>query len=250
MEEILRDPLWTFVGVVFAILAVLVAIGIFWAQRKTKKLSYEITSNTQLLGVKDEIQGKVQVLYEGKEVKNVHLLTLKFTNSGNQSISSGDFERPISIEVNSEAKILTHEIIDEDPDNLGADIKLEKNIMTVSPVLLNEKDTFSIKALISDLEGKPKIDGRINGVKSITSFKEGQVSFVILTIVALVLIAFAAPNLEKDEIVSILGLEISRGVIGGALFISGYVLMLVGMMRNKRMLKITREMVRTIIFNR
>jgi hypothetical protein len=68
MEELMRDPLWTFVGVVFAILAVIVTILIFFAERKIKRLSYEFTSNTQLLGVKDEIQGKVQVLYDGEEV--------------------------------------------------------------------------------------------------------------------------------------------------------------------------------------
>ena len=241
MEELLKDPLWTAVGVIFAALAVLVTIIIFFAQRKTKKLSYEITSNTQLLGVKDEIQGKVKVLYEGKEVKNVHLLTIKFSNNGNQSISSTDYERPLSIEINSEAKILTHEVIDEDPANLGAAIQLENNKLVLSPVLLNEKDSFSVKALISDFEGIPNIDGRINGVKSIARYKEGQASFVVIVLISLVLIGFGAPNLEKDELISIFGFEISRSIIGGTLFISGYLLMMLGMLKNKRMLRLTRE---------
>ena len=54
MSEILRDPMWTFIGVIFAILAVFVTVLIFFAQRKTKKLSYEVVTNTQLIGVKDE----------------------------------------------------------------------------------------------------------------------------------------------------------------------------------------------------
>ena len=178
MDELIRDPLWTFVGVIFALLAVVVTISIFLAQRKKKRLSYEITSNTQLLGVKEEIQGKVKVLYEGNEVKNVHLLTLKFTNSGNQPISSNDYERPLNISVNNEATILTYEIIDEEPENLGAEFSQQGNTLTLSPLLLNSKDSFSIKALVSDLEGRPEIDGRINGVKSIARFREGQVSFI------------------------------------------------------------------------
>ena len=117
-------------------------------------------------------------------------------------------------------------------------------------MLLNQKDTFSIKALISDFEGKPNIDGRINGVKSITQYKEGQMPFVISTLVSLVLIGFGAPNLEKDALVSIFGLEVSRSVIGVTLFVSGYILMLIGMLRNKRMLKITREMITAIAISR
>jgi len=244
MDELLRDPLWTFVGVILAVLAVLVTVMIFFAQRKTKKLSYEITSNTQLLGVKDEIQGKVQVLYEGKEVKNVHLLTIKFSNNGNQSISSNDYERPLSIEVNSDAKVLTYEVIDEEPENLGAVVQLEENKIVLSPILLNEKDTFSIKALISDFEGQPIIDGRINGVKAITRYKEGQISFMVTTLISLVLIGFGALNLEKIELISIFGFEVSMGVIGGVLFASGYLFMLIGMLKNKRMVQLTREIIK------
>lgn len=44
-------------GEILAILAVIVTIIIYFAQRKIKKLSYEIVSNTQLLGVKEEMQG-------------------------------------------------------------------------------------------------------------------------------------------------------------------------------------------------
>lgn len=248
MEEVLKDPLWPVIGVVFAVLAVLVTIIIFFVQRKTKKLSFEITSNTQLLGVKDEIQGKVQVLYEGKEVKNVHLLTVKITNSGNQSISSSDYERPLSIEVSSESKILTHEVVDQEPTNLGVSIDVRENEIIVAPTLLNEKDSFSIKALVSDFDGKANIDGRINGVKSITQFKEGHMSFMILTLTALVLIGFGAPNLDKKELISILGFDISRSVIGGVLFGLGYIAMLSAIIRNKRMSFLFKEFVRAFIF--
>ena len=244
MDELLRDPVWTFVGAVLAILAVLVTVGIFFAQRKTKKLSYEITSNTQLLGVKDEIQGKVQVLYEGEEVKNVHLLTLKFSNTGNQSISSGDYERPLSIKINPEAKILTHEIVEEEPENLGVTVELEGSKLSFSPVLLNSKDSFSVKALISDFEGDPEIDGRIVGVKSISKYSEGQVAFALIMLFSLILIGFGAPNMEKDEIIMLFGNEVSRGVIGGILFGAGYLLMLVGMLKNKQMLRMTRQILK------
>lgn len=244
MEDVIRDPLWTFVGVVCAILAVVVTVLIFFAQRKTKKLSYEITSNTELLGVEDEIQGKVQVLYDGKEVKNVHLLTIKFTNSGNQSISSSDYERPLSIEVNPDAKILTHEVIDESPENLGASVALEGNKLVFSPVLMNAKDSFSIKTLISDFEGKPSIDGRVNGVKAISKYSDGQWSFIILSLLSFVLIGVGALNLQKEGTFSVLGIEVSTSFVGPTLFFTGYALMMVAVLKNKRALSMVREMMK------
>lgn len=244
MEELIRDPIWTFVGVLCAILAVFVTIFIFLAQRKTKRLSYEITSNTQLLGVKDEIQGKVQVLYDGKEVKNVHLLTIRFTNNGNQSIASSDYERPLSVEVNSDAKILTHEVIDEAPENLGATVTLDGSKLIFSPVLMNTKDSFSIKTLISDFEGDPSIDGRINGVKSIAKYRDGQWFFVISSVISFVLIGVGALNIEKQGVFSVFGVETSKGTIGMSLFITGYILMMAGMIKNKRMFSIVREIMK------
>jgi hypothetical protein len=250
MNELIRDPLWTFVSVICALLAVIVAIVIFFAQRKTKKLSYELASNTQLLGVKDEIQGKVKILYEGEEVKNVHLLTVRLYNTGNQSISSKDYERALTILVNQEAKILTYEVIDEEPNNLGATVVLDGNKLILSPVLMNPRDSFSIKALISDFEGKPIVDGRINGIKTISRYSENQVSFFVFTLLSLVLIAFGAPNMDKNGSISLMSVEISKSALGATLFLSGYFLMMVGMLKNKKMMNILEEIARVVLRNR
>jgi len=62
MDTLLRYPMWTFVGVIFTFLALLATVFIFVVQKKNKKLSYQIISLTSLLGVKEEIAGKVKVL--------------------------------------------------------------------------------------------------------------------------------------------------------------------------------------------
>jgi hypothetical protein len=247
MSEILRDPLWTFVGAVLAVLAVVVTIFIYFAQRKIKKLSYEIISNTQLLGVKDEIQGKVKVLYNDEEVKNVHLLTVRFLNAGNQSIVTSDYERPVSIGVNANAKILTYEILEQDPSNIGATLYTLDNKIMLNSVLLNAKDSFCIKTLISDLEGNPKIDGRINGVKEISKITDGQVSFIITALISFVFVGFGALNLESKELVHVFGVELSKSIVGGSLFGLGYILMIFTMVKNKRTLKLTQEIFRAIL---
>lgn len=233
MDELIRDPLWTFVGVICAVVSVIITILIFIAQRKIKRLSYEFTSSTQLLSVKDEIQGKIQVLYDGEEVKNVHLLTIRFVNNGNQSISSADYERPVSIEVNSEAKILTHEVINESPENLGLSVFLDGRKLIFSSVLINAKDSFSIKALISDFK-EVYIDGRINGVKSVSEYKEGQRSLALLLLISFVLVGFGAFNVGMNEALDVLGVQMSSVTFGGVFIFAGYAVMFFGKLRSKR----------------
>ena len=234
-----RDPLWNSLSAIFAFFAVVVAIAIFFAQRKKKKLSYDVISNTQLLSVKDEIQGKVKVLYEGNEVKKVHLLTLKFTNTGNQPISSTDYERPLTISVNDEATILTYEAIDEEPKNLGAELTLSGNSITLSPLLLNPKDSLLIKALVSDFEGNPEIDGRINGVKSISKNRESLGPVLLLSIISLVLVIFGiALATGKDYNISLFGVVLIKSRIGTVLVFLGY---LISIFWIRMLLKVIRE---------
>lgn len=199
MENLFGAPFWTFVGVALTFLTVLVMIVIFFIQRIKKKLSYEITSNTQLLGVKGEIKGKVKILYDGNEVENVHLLSLKFTNNGNQPIATDDFERPLYINLNSEATILTFEIIDENPTNLNTSIRLNKNTLSISPLLLNSKDSFTVKTLVSDLIGFPTIDGRIVGVKSISQYHERQYPFLIFIFIQSIIMFIYARYFDNGD---------------------------------------------------
>ena len=76
MTEVLRDPVWTFVGAALAILAIIVSIFLWAIQRRKKTLSYDVISSFSLLSVREEIEGKLKVLFEENPVKNVHLLVV------------------------------------------------------------------------------------------------------------------------------------------------------------------------------
>jgi hypothetical protein len=179
MDNLVRDPLWNFVGVVLAIIALLVTIVIFIVQRKKKRLSYQVISLTSLLGLKEEIAGKIKVLYEGNEVTNVHLFEIKLINTGNQPIASSDFERPICISFADVTTILTSEIYESNPKDIKGDLAVEGCSLAVKPLLLNPNDSLSIKTLISNFDGSFTVDGRIIGVRQITEYRE-KVSLILL----------------------------------------------------------------------
>ena len=97
MVELLRDPLWQFVGAIFGLVAIGIAILIFWLQRTRKSLGYEVISNTSLLTIKEELEGKLQILYEKESVNNVQLIVIKLINTGNLPIASNDYELPLRL---------------------------------------------------------------------------------------------------------------------------------------------------------
>lgn len=168
MPQILRDQIWQFVGAAFGLLAIVVSIVLYWTQRRRKALSYDITSLTPLLEVEDEVKGKVQILFEGKLVQDVHLAMVKIINSGNMPIVPADYVRPVSLNFGEEAQILATDVIETNPDNLHVSWSVESTKVELVPLLLNGGDSITFKVLVSQ-SGEISVDGRIVGVKEITA---------------------------------------------------------------------------------
>lgn len=165
MTKILRDPLWQFVAVVLAVLAIIISVLL---QRRKKALSYEIVSKTPVLSTAEEIAGKLQIRFQGESVQGVYLLVIRIINTGNIPIASSDYERPLSIHFYKETRVLTGEVSQSDPININAQIEVHDQSILIMPVLLNKGDSITIKALVSNYSCMPKFDGRIIGVKNIS----------------------------------------------------------------------------------
>jgi hypothetical protein len=143
--ELLQQMPWQLIGTLLAVVAICVSILIYKAQRQIKKISYEILSKTQLLTVDEELEGKLQVLYAGEPARDICLLIVKVFNSGNQPILAADYERPISFFTGPSSKILSAVITEVDPKNLSAEINLQNSSVVLRPLLLNAKDSLTIK---------------------------------------------------------------------------------------------------------
>lgn len=188
MLELLRDPLWQFIGVVLAIGALAATFIVYFLQRQRKALSYDVLSKNQLLTVAEELEGKLQVLYEGQPARDICLLVIKLTNTGNIPIATADYERPVSFCTGASSKIISAVVTDRDPEILSADVTVHSDRVVVHPVLLNPKDAITLKLLVSDLSGISS-DGRIIGVKTITNVGQSTGYLTWLLVGGLVLIA-------------------------------------------------------------
>ncbi len=163
MLDVIRDPLWQFVGAVIG----LVAIGIALWLHPRKSLSYEvISSNLVRIDVDERLKKKTKVLYDGKRVENVSTLLIKITNTGNRPILTTDYIEPITIWLSGKALILDAGM-ETHPATLNAEVGFDDQNIVFDPVMLNSGDSIKIAALIKNYS-QWGMDGRIVGVKDFT----------------------------------------------------------------------------------
>ena len=215
MIEIIRDPMWQFVGV---ILVIIIPLVLYLVQRRRKLISWEIISNTPLLSIEEEIRGNLQVLFDGKPVQDVQLIIVEIINSGNVAIKSIDYERPINLDFGKNAHILTAEVTETTPDNLDISIDIEGTKVLLNPTLMNGKDSITIKTVVSQFNDQITVEGRIVGVKEVQkSTKRNKIqainSFIVGVGGGAGSLAVLSIMLEILEFELIIGLSIATIVL-------------------------------------
>jgi hypothetical protein len=151
----------------FAFLAVLVTL---WAVlRETKTLEVAIDER-QLVGIKDDFGGKLQLLFEGIPKSDIWLVTISFFKRGVRPVLPEDFQMPLSIKVDKErSEILKCSVRKAHPEQLAIECsKTEPATVSIAPLLLNGGDRFTIELLVSDhAPSKVHLDYRIAGLPQI-----------------------------------------------------------------------------------
>ena len=196
-----------------AAIGVMIAIIVFHKTKKMKSLKYIIKTNTPLLTVGEEIRGKIEIIFEEKPIEDLTLLILQIFNNGNVPIRPDDFEEAINITFESEVEILSAETISTIPSSLKkhAHITLSQNKAILEPLLLNGKDSVTIKLLLTGFDNSMKIavDARIVDISEIKEENEFTDDFEIsLPVLKLHLV------LKRTQLLTILGVEITLIFLG------------------------------------
>ena len=150
-----------------AVIAILVAIIIYYLQKTKKKIAYRVRSAIDLLTSNERLEGKVKVLYEGVEVENIQVLELKVFNGGNSAIVKSDFEGPLKIRFPNTRKILSAQLVSATPVDLAISFATGRNELLIDPLLLNRKDAMQFKIILSGDYMPIEISGRIKDVVKI-----------------------------------------------------------------------------------
>lgn len=178
MRDFLRDPVWDSLGVIISTVLAILAIYFTWLAFQRKKLSYKIISNENVLGIHPQLKGDIKVTFRDKPINDLFLVLLKIKNTGNIPILEGDYTETLVVKFTKNARIFAAEVTAQNPTNLGAQHNLQFNpsvssqFITFHPFLLNPKDSFTLRILVSDFS-QPSVEARIVGVRKIESEKEG-----------------------------------------------------------------------------
>lgn len=196
-------------GFLAVIAAITVPLIIYFLQKSKKRLAYEIISDTQLVGVKSEVQNKIKIYYEDKLVENVHLISIRFINNGNQPISIDDFAKLINIGLGNNTNILTCEVLEQNPKNLDVSIIKMQDSIEIQSLLLNSNDNFTLNILISDYKGELEVSARVKGISKIEVYRETQpISNLILpSIFIFSIVLYMLNNIFRGSIERYFGLN-------------------------------------------
>lgn len=233
--ETLNNLNWNLIGGLLAGLSLLATIIIFILQKNKKRLAYEIIAETSLLTTKEKIEGKLKILYEDREVQNVKFFEIKIINSGNVGIPATDFEKPIKIKFSETSKILSCEVIENSPNSLDTKVILSEAEISIEPLLINSKDYFILKAIVSDIESEDfKINARIKDVKEVKRLDESNQALfwqslgLIFIITGMVLVAISDKSHEKIN-------WTIENYINMGLLVAGCIFLLFGTTKDKRL---------------
>jgi hypothetical protein len=165
------------VALVFGLATVSLALIAIRQARRRKELTYEILSTTPLATLHEDMEGRIQIVFDGQPIRDVQLVLLKIKNSGNLPILSSDYEDPLRLRVNKSAKILSVGVVDTFPQSLNEkakdSVEFNSERVKVKPILLNGSDYIKVKILITQLTEPVAVSGRIAGVSDIKELKPG-----------------------------------------------------------------------------
>ena len=192
MLEILRDPVWQFVGAMLALLAIAVTIWAYFAQRPRKRLLVERVARVPLITVgADRIPG-LQITIDGHQIERATVVVVLVRNLGNAPLADSDFESSLTLDFEVGSVVLDAQIAGSTPEHLPVKVERSANLVTFSKNLLNPGDTFECRILVKDSSGNYVPKARIAGVREIETSSSISMVKPIVALVGVAIAVFGA----------------------------------------------------------
>ena len=166
--KVLKDPVWQFIGVVIAVIALIATVIIYVIDRPVKRLQVRILSNSPLISVNTDISSQIQILYKDKPVQTLSLILLRFENVGNEPIKETDYSEPIRILLSPESEV--GEVTIQETKPAGIDLNprvIATNQIEITKALLNPGDQVVVKILALNNDGTLDVEARIAGISNL-----------------------------------------------------------------------------------
>ena len=223
MDEFIRDYEF-YVTTFLALVAITVSIFLYYLPRPKKTFTYKPIASTSLLSVAEEIEGRIQIIYDNEPVEKVHLFVLKLI-TGKVPIRIDDYHQPVKIRFGKRTKVLSADISEERPKIIDAKISFENNTIELEPVKLDANQSITIKCFLKNFDGEFDVKGDIFGVSEIQKHDSRRRTFMLSVItnalmIVFILLAFWQLFLGGAVTVPSGPITISADVIGFLMFLT------------------------------
>jgi len=88
MIEMLRDPIWRFIGAFVAFMAILISAAVELIRLQHKDFFFRVNSITPVLLIAEEMREKLAVQLDEKSLQSLYRIVVQFMNLGNVPIRS------------------------------------------------------------------------------------------------------------------------------------------------------------------
>lgn len=236
MLDLLRDPVWVGIGVV-------VTVALYLRDRRGKRLSWRVVAHATLTTnvLPEDLVSRVQILLDGQLVggEALRAVDICVTNTGSGAIGKDVYISPVTFDFGPDARVLAAMVAATSPGVVGASAVAHETTATLDPVLLNGRQSVTVKMLV--VGGRPPtvraqiMDGAIRA-----SLVGGPLG-AIMEAIGPVLIGFAVclTLLYVAEPMMIRSLLMPLWPLGWAAFIFG--MWLIGQLGMDRVRRLQRE---------
>lgn len=172
MDQMLRDPIWQFIGVIISLVALVVAIAAIRFQQQRKALGYYYSIDRPVFYLFNKaLRDRLVVTLDGKPVTGLSTREVCFFNYGNTPIIPSDYVEQLTVAFPDGVRVLGVAVTDTVPQDLSVGVQNTNGKFGVAPTLLNPGDEFVLQFLVEqphdELGAYPLITGRVSGVKKL-----------------------------------------------------------------------------------
>jgi hypothetical protein len=140
------------ITLIVAIISLVWALWSGYLGLKPHSLEFKLVSQVAIQPKETDSISGIQVTVDGVQVESPYLSVLELTNNGRKPIPKSDFEAPLELHTGSGVMVVRAQVTTTNPKDIEAHLEATKDVLTLSPLLLNPDDTITISVLTA---GKP-----------------------------------------------------------------------------------------------
>ncbi len=138
------------------------------SRRSKRALTCWVVTNSRLTDRKEPDSKELQAKYADQPLWNLRIVEVEIRNTGSLPLLPADFHEPLTLLFPNAGSIIDPEVVRARPEGFNPEIETVDTTIWIKPTLMNPRDTFIIKALVTGFSNEePTVKGRVAGIPAV-----------------------------------------------------------------------------------